>query len=215
MRYHSTTRYLLYPLLCGTVAARAAVISTREAGLALARGVPSQWSSAAIVAMLVVAGILVVAVGRLFFGVSRKEALGQVCPRAIDLLWPLGVGLAVTAICLTRYQFAPGFDPQRGLLSEFRSAGVALTLATIVPACEELASRGFVLQSLRRQFSVPTSIAVSSAAFALVHVSPQKWMVAFLFGSIAGIARVRSGSITVPILCHIVWNGVISLAILA
>jgi exosortase E/protease (VPEID-CTERM system) len=93
----------------------------------------------------------------------------------------------------------------------FRTIGSAL----IVPACEELAFRGYLLRRLvDRDFSsvstkawTPLALVGSSLAFGLVH---DRWIAASVAGVVYAAVTLRSGNLGSAIVAHAVTNGIIA-----
>ena len=84
----------------------------------------------------------------------------------------------------------------------------------ICPALfEELIFRGYILDSLRSSYSDIYSIVVSGLLFGLIHYSifdPLNFF-PIIATSIGGFlyawARIKTGSLWPPIICHAIWNG--------
>jgi exosortase E/protease (VPEID-CTERM system) len=93
----------------------------------------------------------------------------------------------------------------------FRVVGAVL----VVPLCEELAFRGFLLRWLvNRDFTAvsfrtatPWAILISSAAFALVH---DRWFAGALAGAAYALVQVRAGRLSDAIVAHSASNAVIA-----
>ena len=93
-------------------------------------------------------------------------------------------------------------------LSEFFSLIIILILFAIaVPIVEELLFRGLLLDTLTETYGSWTSIFISSAIFAVLHVSPLSIVNAFWGGMIYGYLRIRTNSLWPGILLHALWNG--------
>ena len=80
---------------------------------------------------------------------------------------------------------------------------------------EELIFRGYILDSLRSSYSDIYSIIVSGLLFGLMHYSifdPLNFwpiVATSIGGFLYAWARIRTGSLWPPIICHAVWNGTI------
>jgi exosortase E/protease (VPEID-CTERM system) len=85
----------------------------------------------------------------------------------------------------------------------------------LVPICEELAFRGYLLRrlvdkdftSVPTQSMTPLALAGSSLAFGLVH---ERWLVASLAGVAYALVAVRRGNLGAAIVAHGVSNGIIA-----
>ncbi len=78
----------------------------------------------------------------------------------------------------------------------------------IAPVIEELICRGFVLGSLKK-YSNEAAIVISAVMFAVMHGVYAQFPVAFLAGLVLGCAAVYSGSVTVTVLMHIIYNSAV------
>lgn len=86
---------------------------------------------------------------------------------------------------------------------------------TVVPAVlEEMAFRGFVLQSLRR-FGDGFALFVSAFCFALLHVNPTRFPHTFVMGLVIGYFVLFTGSLATGIIIHFVYNAIITIMSIA
>ena len=87
-----------------------------------------------------------------------------------------------------------------------------LLIAFSPGVCEELVFRGAFLGLLRRTGSTRSAVLVSSAFFALIHLSIFRFLPTFLLGvSMAGLV-VRTRSLLPAMLYHMTYNGIAVLA---
>jgi CAAX prenyl protease-like protein len=85
----------------------------------------------------------------------------------------------------------------------------------VVPVCEELAFRGFLLRRLiARDFDGVSfqrwtllSLSVSSLAFGLLH---ERWLLATLCGVVYGLVQIKTGRLSEAIVAHATTNAVIA-----
>jgi exosortase E/protease (VPEID-CTERM system) len=99
-----------------------------------------------------------------------------------------------------------------GVWLGFRVVGAVL----VVPICEELAFRGFLLRWLvNRDFTAvsfrtatPWAVLISSAAFALVH---ERWLAGALAGAAYALVQVRTGRLSDAIVAHAGSNALIAI----
>lgn len=83
-----------------------------------------------------------------------------------------------------------------------------LTVTLLGPVTEEVFFRaGIMGKCMRAGTSVRTAIIVSALLFGLIHGNPAQVPFAFCVGLALGYAYLRTGSLLVPILAHIVNNG--------
>ncbi|WP_096788072.1 exosortase E/protease, VPEID-CTERM system [Rhodobacter sp. CZR27] len=153
---------------------------------------------------------------------AMAGVLALFLPHLRSLGWrvdPLALGLGVgigLLWALTGPAPGPGSLPAQGTLA---GAGLALWIlsrvigtALLVPVIEELFFRGYLLDRLappgsRRPWRVLLAVAVSSAAFAVLH---DRWLAAGLAGVAFALLALRSRNLTDAILAHAAANAVIA-----
>ena len=92
----------------------------------------------------------------------------------------------------------------------FESLGpfaLLLLLAVSPGICEELVFRGAFLGLLRRTGTTRSALLVSSAIFALIHLSVFRFIPTFLLGVAMGALTLRTRSIVPAMLYHMTYNG--------
>jgi membrane protease YdiL (CAAX protease family) len=86
----------------------------------------------------------------------------------------------------------------------------SLLTIVVAPLIEELFFRGFFFNHAYRRCPLSVAIVLTSAVFALLHISPHRsgesLFVLFVNGVIFSLLRVSSGSIYPPMICHILIN---------
>jgi uncharacterized protein len=93
------------------------------------------------------------------------------------------------------------------------------SIAIAGPVLEELIFRGAVFAALR-QTSLGTlgAMVLTSAVWAVVHGSTAPWLfvgLLFVMGMVLSWLLLRFGSLWVPIVCHCVWNGMVTFSFLS
>ena len=87
-----------------------------------------------------------------------------------------------------------------------RPLGVVV-IALLGPVAEELCFRGAVLGGMLRLGCRPwTAVLVSSLLFGLIHFNPAQVPFAFAMGLVLGVLYLRTGSLLLPMLVHVVNN---------
>ena len=83
----------------------------------------------------------------------------------------------------------------------------ALTALVLAPRFEEVIFRGVLLPVLARDLGVGAGLIISSAVFALAHLSISETPALFVLG--LGLARLRqrSGRLSASVFMHSLWNG--------
>ncbi len=81
------------------------------------------------------------------------------------------------------------------------------------PILEELLLRGVALYSIQRISNEHVAVIVTSVVFALLHIQYETAVILSIIplGLVLGYARVKSGSLILPILLHIVHNSMVVL----
>jgi membrane protease YdiL (CAAX protease family) len=107
---------------------------------------------------------------------------------------------------------------QRGSMPAIRKAlagvdgvellGAVVVLGVMAGAAEEVFFRGYMQTRLRLAWHVAPAIAVTSAAFALLHMEWIHAAMAFVLGLYLGVLTERAGSALPAIVCHVVNNSV-------
>lgn len=98
------------------------------------------------------------------------------------------------------------YEPILKLPEDLASTGLYILNLTILPAIfEEMAFRGFLMQSLRR-FGDSFALLTSAILFALVHTSPLSMPNAFLMGLVIGYFVLFTGSLYTGMIIHLVHN---------
>ncbi|XP_057420482.1 uncharacterized protein LOC130714591 [Lotus japonicus] len=136
------------------------------------------------------------------------------------LLWA-GVGLigALAAIALTgvAVSFFNGETPEREtdalvrLLpligsSNLSTACLVGIVGVLAPLLEETVFRGFFMTSLTKWVPTPVAIIISSAVFALAHLTPGEFPQLFVLGTALGVSYAQTHNLLTPITIHAFWN---------
>lgn len=83
-----------------------------------------------------------------------------------------------------------------------------ISLALLPAIGEEILFRGYLLSSLRSQFTPLVSVVLCSAFFAAAHVNPAYFLPIFFLGLFFGILTIRTGGILPAMFAHFVNNAV-------
>ena len=83
-----------------------------------------------------------------------------------------------------------------------------LSVVIVGPVVEEILFRGLIYGALEKRFRVFGAILVSSFLFALVHLQVVYFIPIFCLGLVLGWARWKANSLGLPILIHVLNNGV-------
>jgi len=134
---------------------------------------------------------------------------------------PLGVGSQLILMNLVNWplsklfpdQFSPEQISQRAEeIADTAPGWWALVLVAVVvvgaPIVEEIVYRGCLQTRLSAILGTAAGVAVTSAIFALVHLTPVEIPGLFVFAVVLGVARHRTGSLGLPIITHMAFNAV-------
>ena len=87
------------------------------------------------------------------------------------------------------------------------SPWIAVTnIGLVIPVAEEILFRGYLYDALRKRWSDATTIIISAAAFAMVHVQLAQFPLLFGMGLVFGWAKMKTGSLRLPVLLHATNN---------
>jgi membrane protease YdiL (CAAX protease family) len=154
--------------------------------------------------MLALFGLAMVKFRRL----SWVDDVGLKRPGALDAaIWGLGFLILVLVLELV----AGDGQHVGGWRGKYDAANLAiriLAVGLIYPVAEEFFFRGALLGLVRRRFGDVVGILVPAIVFALVHIQYDWRGMAFILldGLIFGLARVRTGSLYVAMLLHVIGN---------
>lgn len=155
---------------------------------------------------------------------------GPTRPRALDVVVGVGVGvggylLVIGWVIIWTLFFGEPEPVEQMLLDDLGSSAfvVVLTYVAVVlmaPVVEELIYRGVLFQAARRRLGLFGGVALSALVFTVVHVElfqpfqPVGLGGLLLLGAWLALMFHRSGSLTVPIVGHAVFNAInLSLAV--
>jgi tetratricopeptide (TPR) repeat protein/membrane protease YdiL (CAAX protease family) len=82
-----------------------------------------------------------------------------------------------------------------------------LSIAVVGPMAEEIIFRGLLYGAFESRIGVGLTILVSSALFAFAHLQPMYFIPIFCLGMVLGWARYKTSSLGLPILLHVLNNG--------
>lgn len=103
----------------------------------------------------------------------------------------------------------PRTEPWGERYGAFERLVRALGIVVAAPVAEELIFRGAVFTRLARtQLGDPGAIAVTAALFAMLHLQygPGQMALILADGLFYGLARAKTGSVLVPLTCHMIGN---------
>ncbi|MBI4616281.1 MAG: CPBP family intramembrane metalloprotease [Planctomycetes bacterium] len=92
-------------------------------------------------------------------------------------------------------------------LARLPLAWLVLIACVLAPLCEEALCRGFLLRGFSAGRGIWAGVVFSAACFALLHLSPHRFLFTFTLGLALGFAVHRSGSLATGILLHGISNG--------
>ena len=145
-------------------------------------------------AQIALTGLLLIAAAFLYChgkGIAAFRLSGR------DLLLWTGVGI----VCglLNRLCFGKTAEPSSGV-------SVFLLQCVLGPITEELLYRGLVYERCLRFLPETGAILLNSLLFSVAHSSPVQMAVAFAAGLLFSLARKKTGTVTAPIIMHIIFN---------
>lgn len=156
-------------------------------------------------------GLLVLCLVLRARGESLREVLALTPPRPATLATWVGPFAALVALEALLGPFL-GLPPAQPWEGRYQSAELAVRLMGIVlvaPVAEELIFRGAIFTRLARTGLGPSgAIAVTAAIFAMLHLQYGSGHMALVLvdGLFFGLARAKTGSVLVPLVCHMLGN---------
>lgn len=122
------------------------------------------------------------------------------------------LALLLAILKLLPAEFVGSMTESTAQSTEFVGALIGLiTTSVLAPIAEELVFRGVLLTRLKSRFGTKTAILISSALFGLTHLS-LAMVRAALFGACMCILYLRTENILVPIVIHMVYNFLLTIA---
>mgnify|MGYP006284001279 CR=1 FL=1 len=128
----------------------------------------------------------------------------------------LGLGLALFVPTMWLNALYEAFLSRFGLkmqpeveriLTETSSPGLFILAAVIIaPLVEEIFFRGFLFAGMKKRFTWPTAMLISSGLFSLLHLSPLAVLPIFLLGLVFAYLYQRSNSIWPAVIIHSLVN---------
>jgi hypothetical protein len=136
-----------------------------------------------------------------------RDDVGFKAPRLVDLLFWCALFFLIAAVG----ELTAQGDPTGSWRGRYSGADLAIRLIAVplvYPIAEEFFFRGVFLGVVRRRFGDVAGVVVPALVFGLIHIQYDWRGMAFVFldGLIFGVARVRSGSVFVPMLLHVGGN---------
>lgn len=154
-------------------------------------------------------------------GPGPAEYLGfERAPGATLLRWLLYTVLCGAGLELVTHLAGYPSIPDWMIQVYESAASLPLLLVAVVaaaPVVEETVFRGFFLEGVRRsRLGPPGAVLLAALAWALTHVQYEAYYVGqvFCLGLLLGAARVRTGSLWVPIAMHALFNAASSVQLL-
>lgn len=199
---------IVIPLVVGTVA-----------GSLGRQGIRGQATYALVYYVLMAAGAIAVLVLSLRPYRPLPEGWFPFNLKGTGWLWGIGgyfaalpLMLSVSLLNQQLWQGQGGSNPLLQLVLEAHdpmALGIFFVTAAIAaPVFEEILFRGFLLPSLTRYLPVGGAIWLSSALFALAHLSLSEVLPLMVLGMVLGLVYTRSRNLWAPILLHSAWNSV-------
>lgn len=169
----------------------------------------------------IVCCVAIVVIVRLRKNASVPEYLGLTPVAPMTILKWIGLFVVVSLasdLGLTWLDDSTGQDFMSEIYKEAKPAWL-LWLAVIVagPLFEELLVRGFLLPGFAASFMRPSgAVVVTSALWAVMHLQYDSFgiVAVFCIGLVFGTARVRTGSLIVPLILHALQNLMATVAVI-
>ena len=132
----------------------------------------------------------------------RQRGTSVFCLSFPELLLWTGLGIALGILDRVCFGKPEGLNP---------SVSAFLLLCILSPAAEEAVYRGFVYERCLRFLPAAGALVLNSLLFAAAHGTPAGMAAALVAGILFTLAREKSGTITAPVILHIMVNTVVFL----
>ena len=154
--------------------------------------------------LLAAAGLLIVRFRRL----SWREDVGFKPPRLVDLVFWCAIFVLIASLGELVGGDGGTAGSWRGRYSAADLAIRIVAVALVYPVAEEFFFRGVFLGVVRRRLGDIAAVVLPAAMFGLIHVQYDWRGMAFvaLDGLIFGLCRLRTGSVYLAMLLHILGN---------
>lgn len=136
-------------------------------------------------------------------------ALRRPGPGALPLWLAAFVVLVVLGALVERALGLPPVEPWGGRYTGVERALRALGIVLVAPAAEELVFRGvFFTRLARTRLGDAGAAVVAALLFSALHVQYSPLLIGFILadGLFYGAARATTGSVLVPMACHVLGN---------
>jgi tetratricopeptide (TPR) repeat protein len=135
-----------------------------------------------------------------FLGLGLTLGFGSWCAQGVERLlhWPATIQQAIPLI-----KYALNANPLAAFLS----------IVIVGPIVEEILFRGLIYGAMEKRLRVFGAILASSFLFALVHLQVVYFIPIFCLGIVLGWARWKANSLGLPIVIHILNNGLALIAL--
>ena len=143
---------------------------------------------------------------------DRHGDLGFRRPRARDALIYGVLFIALAALFEWLYRNAGGDPAPADWRARYQGSLLLIRVlfaAAVYPIAEELFFRGFLLALLRRKVGAVIAVLVTAIGFTALHSLGESWagrMQIFTDGVFFAVARLRSGSLYLPMAFHVAGN---------
>ncbi len=193
----------------------------KENGSYLGKTMPAVTVSSTLSGALLFLSLAVIIPALLFWRVRLREFFGLSWARPSQAFWivPLFLVLVGGGVYLLQYIGWQSWVESLGgeaqssikMLAQTtdRKMIVALIVVSVIsaPVAEEFIFRGYVYPVVKRFTERGFATLFSAAFFAVVHMNLMVLPILFLFGIMMVLVYEHTGSIWAPILCHMVFNG--------
>jgi membrane protease YdiL (CAAX protease family) len=122
----------------------------------------------------------------------------------------IGVGISIGYEALLQ---ALGWSTSSDIYMPFNANGIgialfAITAVIVAPVAEETFFRGFMLQGIGKRLGYTWGTVISSALFALAHISPTNLVPIFILGLMLSWIYYKTKSIWPCIIVHAAYNSI-------
>ncbi len=144
---------------------------------------------------------------------SARGWLGGVAVAPLAIACSLALGAAVYALVIALGGHDPGRQPVEEVIDTLHArlglGGLVLCAAILPGVVEEALYRGVMLTGLRKHLSPAAAVLVCALLFAVMHLSPWRFLPQLALGCLLGWLTLRTGSCWPAALAHALHNAVL------
>lgn len=177
--------------------------------------IPTELSAEFILLILFVSAVLSLALCFLVYKLRKipiADHLKWRIPPARLIFSAIPTGLSIEFVSIFLFSITAIFFKKSAESYESMVQGLVespfafIVIGIIAPIVEDLIFRGFILNELRKDYSLKTALIIQAVLFGVMHLNVAQGLYAVLAGLVLGLIAVEAKSVIPAIIGHIVMN---------